>query len=407
MDSNWIYLSDIASISSGGTPSKNHPEYWNGDIPWVSAKSMDADSLNSSMLYITNEGVSAGSCMAKPGDILLLVRGSGLFKRIPIIWVDKAMAFNQDIKRLSVPDHDDARYLYFWLQSQRSVISQNLEMTGIGAGKIDMNYLSEMPVWWPDKTVRKRIVVCLDSMQKLRTCLTQTNGHLLELLMTEYRNVINSIDTYGCIEDLGTVVGGATPSKKREEFFTTSGISWVTPKDLSNTTNIFIEHGATDITDAGHQSCSTKLMPAGSVLFSSRAPVGYVAIAAKEVCTNQGFKSVVPSDNIGTAFVFCFLRDNAKEIEKAGSGTTFVEVSGRAMRHFAAPIPSAEQARSFSSYAGPLLDAIKNNENEIAALAQLRDALLLKLMSGEIDVSKIELPTTPEQIVQTNGRLSE
>lgn len=180
MDSNWIYLSDIASISSGGTPSKNHPEYWNGDIPWVSAKSMDADSLNSSMLYITNEGVSAGSCMAKPGDILLLVRGSGLFKRIPIIWVDKAMAFNQDIKRLSVPDHDDARYLYFWLQSQRSVISQNLEMTGIGAGKIDMNYLSEMPVWWPDKTVRKRIVVCLDSMQKLRTCLTQTNGHLFE-----------------------------------------------------------------------------------------------------------------------------------------------------------------------------------------------------------------------------------
>ncbi|PLS28629.1 integrase [Bifidobacterium parmae] len=223
--------------------------------------------------------------------------------------------------------------------------------------------------------------------------------------MAKYCDVVDSIDTYGCIEDLGTVVGGATPSKKRKEYFADSGISWITPKDLSNATNLFIGHGATDITDAGYQSCSTKLMPAGSVLFSSRAPVGYVAIAAKEVCTNQGFKSVVPFNNIGTSFVFCFLKDNAKEIEKAGSGTTFIEVSSRTMRHFVAPIPSVECAQSFSSYAEPLLNAIKNNENEIAALVQLRDALLPKLMSGEIDLSKVELPMPSARTAPTNGRL--
>ncbi|WP_164514651.1 restriction endonuclease subunit S [Bifidobacterium goeldii] len=302
------------------------------------------------------------------------------------------------------PKNDNCiRYFYYLLKNL------HLQQRQIGTSQplITQKVLNTIEVCPHHIDDQRRIAHILTSLDNQIDCLNQTNGHLLELLMTEYRNVINSIDTYGCIEDLGTVVGGATPSKKREEFFTTSGISWVTPKDLSNTANIFIEHGTMDITDAGYQSCSTKLMPAGSVLFSSRAPVGYVAIAAKEVCTNQGFKSVVPSDNIGTAFVFCFLRDNAKEIEKAGSGTTFVEVSGRAMRHFAAPIPSAEQARSFSSYAGPLLNAIKSNENEIAALAKLRDALLPKLMSGEIDVSKVELPTPPEQSSATNGRLSE
>ena len=224
--------------------------------------------------------------------------------------------------------------------------------------------------------------------------------------MIGYRQLVASIGSYGYIEDLGTVIGGATPSKKRTDFFTSAGISWITPRDLSNSSNVFIAHGATDITDEGYRSCSTKLMPAGSVLFSSRAPVGYVAISSKEVCTNQGFKSVVPFDDIGMAFVFCFLKDNAKEIEKTGSGTTFTEVSGKAMKNFSAPIPSDKQAQQFGSYAEPLLAAIQNNENEIMRLEQIRDTLLPKLMSGEIDVSKVELPTPPEQAqTSTNGRL--
>ena len=219
-----------------------------------------------------------------------------------------------------------------------------------------------------------------------------TNGYLLELLLTEYRKSFNDLEPNGTIADLGDVVGGATPSKKNKAFFTASGIAWITPRDLSGTTNVFIGHGATDITRDGFDSCSTKLMPQGSVLFSSRAPVGYVAIASNSVCTNQGFKSAVPRPEVGAAFIYCFLKLNAKEIEKAGSGTTFIEVSGKTMKSFPAPVPTVDASKWFSAQTQPLLNSIRSSEKEAVLLAQLRDALLPKLMSGEIDVSKVELP---------------
>jgi type I restriction enzyme S subunit len=193
----------------------------------------------------------------------------------------------------------------------------------------------------------------------------------------------------GTIGDLGNVVAGATPSKKLRDNFTANGIGWITPRDLAKTSSIFISHGATDITDKGYCSCSATLMPKGSVLFSSRAPVGYVAIAAESLCTNQGFKSVVPHDNIGTAYVFCFLKENAAAIENTGSGTTFIEVSGRIMKDYPAYIPEEHACKSFSQLAGPILELIRINEKARCNLEMLRDALLPRLMSGDIDVSRI------------------
>ena len=100
------------------------------------------------------------------------------------------------------------------------------------------------------------------------------------------------------IADLGTVIGGATPSTKKEENYEGGTIAWITPKDLAGFTGRYILRGERNITECGLNSCSAKMMPAHSVLFSSRAPIGYIAIAGQEMCTNQGFKSVVPNDNI-------------------------------------------------------------------------------------------------------------
>ena len=95
----------------------------------------------------------------------------------------------------------------------------------------------------------------------------------------------------GTVVDLGEIVSGATLSTTEENYYTTNGIAWITPNDLSdNEHNMFVFHGERDITEAGLSSCSAILMPAGSVLMSSRAPIGYLAIAANPVCTNQGFK---------------------------------------------------------------------------------------------------------------------
>ena len=109
--------------------------------------------------------------------------------------------------------------------------------------------------------------------------------------------------TIGTISDLGTVVGGSTPSKAKPEYYTESGIAWITPKDLSINKSKFVSHGENDITELGLKNSSAAIMPEGTVLFSSRAPIGYIAIAAGEVTTNQGFKSVVPKPGIGTPFV--------------------------------------------------------------------------------------------------------
>ena len=132
-------------------------------------------------------------------------------------------------------------------------------------------------------------------------------------------------------------------------------------------------------------------MPPGTVLFSSRAPIGYIAIAANELCTNQGFKSVVPKKTIGTAFVYCFLKANLPTIENMASGSTFKEVSGSIMKSVPATIPDQESISHFNDFAKPRILEQKNLEAENRSLATIRDSLLPRLMSGELDISKIAL----------------
>ena len=195
----------------------------------------------------------------------------------------------------------------------------------------------------------------------------------------------------GTISDLGNVVGGSTPSKAKPEYYTEHGIAWITPKDLSVDKSKFISHGENDITDLGLKNSSAVIMPAGTVLFSSRAPIGYIAIADGDVTTNQGFKSVVPKPGIGTPFVYYFLKYNLPTIEGMASGSTFKEVSGSTMKAVPAVIPPQELIAEFNNFCTPLFDQQRCLEMENRQLAQMRDSLLPRLMSGEIDVSAVSL----------------
>lgn len=132
-------------------------------------------------------------------------------------------------------------------------------------------------------------------------------------------------------------------------------------------------------------------MPKGTVLFSSRAPIGYMAIAADEVTTNQGFKSVVPKPEFGTAYVYYFLKQNLSVIESMASGSTFKEVSGSTMKTVPAIIPDENTIAKFNEFCAPLFVQQQLLGEECQNLAALRDALLPRLMSGEIDVSNIQL----------------
>ena len=269
---------------------------------------------------------------------------------------------------------------------------------------LSVKTLAKQEILLPPLSEQLKVAEVLASLDEKIELNARINGCLEEMLLARYRDDFTGPITEswkkGSISDIGTVVGGATPSKKHAEFFCSDGIGWITPRDLADNPNKFISHGATDITQEGYNSCSTKLLPEGSVLFSSRAPVGYIAIADSPVATNQGFKSVVPRDEYGTAFVYCFLKENTERIKEAGSGTTFVEVSGKTMKDIELPLPDHSLCSDFSQWANPLLKQQATLEKESAKLAALRDALLPKLMSGEIDVSEVD-------ITQPNSRLYE
>lgn len=165
------------------------------------------------------------------------------------------------------------------------------------------------------------------------------------------------------ISDIGTVVGGATPSTKKPENYEDGKIAWITPKDLSTFTGRYIERGERNITEVGLRSCSTQLLPKNAVLFSSRAPIGYVAIAANEVCTNQGFKSVVPNENTDPLFLFYLLKYNKDKIEGMGSGTTFKEVSGSTMKNIVVNVPADKGVQEkIASILGSIDNKIEENE---------------------------------------------
>ena len=397
-------LGDLVNLFSGGTPNKGRADYWNGDIPWISAKSMYEDFLSSSDLFITESGLRAGSKLAQKGTILLLTRGSGLFNRIPICWTECGLAFNQDVKNIVSKDENVIlnQFLFYWLYGNKTDISAILETTGIGAGKIDTERFLNMQINIPSISEQKQIIRAIEPIFSKIELNKRINHNLEEQALALYKSWFVDFEPFkggdfvdselglipegwrvGTLSELGDIVAGGTPSKTKPEYYTNNGIAWLTPKDLSIKCNKFTARGEIDITEDGYKNSSAKLMPRGSVLFSSRAPIGYISIAKGDICTNQGFKSVVPT-YAGTAYLYYWLCENTEAIEAQASGSTFKEASGSLMRSFPALVPEKSVIDSFEKELSPILNEQEILEEEINHAEQIRDSLLPRLMSGEL-----------------------
>ena len=191
------------------------------------------------------------------------------------------------------------------------------------------------------------------------------------------------------MEDIADVIGGGTPKSKEKRFFDGGEIAWLTPADLSGYTAKHISRGARNITEAGLNSSSAKLMPAGSVLFTSRAPIGYVAIASNEISTNQGFKSfVLKSKEISPDYVYWWLKGNKQLAESFASGTTFLELSGSKAKKLPIPIAPPEQQKrivakieELFSHIDAGIEALKKAKQ---LLKQYRHTVLKAAVTGEL-----------------------
>ena len=134
------------------------------------------------------------------------------------------------------------------------------------------------------------------------------------------------------ISDIADVIGGGTPKTAIDEYWN-GDIPWLAPRDLTGYDKVYISHGDRFITEDGLKNSSTKLMPKGSVLLTSRAPIGYIAIAKNEICTNQGFKSLVPKqDKCISEFLYYWIKNSVDYLQQLGTGTTFAEISGSVVK---------------------------------------------------------------------------
>lgn len=192
------------------------------------------------------------------------------------------------------------------------------------------------------------------------------------------------------ISELADIVGGSTPKTDRTEYWEGGTYHWVTPKDLSVISVPVLLDTERKITDAGLAQISSGLLPKGTVLLSSRAPIGYLAIAEVPFAVNQGFIAMKPRSGISNIFLLRWAHASYEEIISNANGSTFLEISKSSFRPIRTVVPPSPVMDAFDQMSQPLYRKVVENERESRTLAALRDALLPKLISGEIRVKDAE-----------------
>lgn len=339
-------------------------------------------------------------------DILINSTGTGTLGRVSIYHqIGQQCTVDSHVTIVRSSKDIDATFLGYNLINQQ----YNIESLATGStGQTELpraRLASEIEILLPPLDEQRRIAGILGSLDDKIELNRRINANLEAQAQALFRSWFVDFEPFrdgpfvdselgkipqgwkvGTLSEIGDVIGGGTPSKIVPEYYTDNGIAWITPKDLSTNNCKFTSKGETDISELGYKNSSAKLMPRGSVLFSSRAPIGYISIAKNEICTNQGFKSIVPK-KAGTCFIYYFLRNNTSKIESMASGSTFKEASGGLMKSLEVIIPSNKILTAFEETIQPLFNMQEHNEDENARLSALRDTLLPKLMAGEIKIT--------------------
>ena len=315
--------------------------------------------------------------------------------------------------KLMVLRHNDKinpQYLFYILKS-KSVIEELQMLAESRSGtfpQITFSELANLSIMLPPLSDQEKILSILKSLDDKIELNRQINDNLEQQAQALFKSWFVDFEPFkdgefieselgmipkgwrvGNLDEICDIVGGGTPSKVRTDYYCDNGIAWITPKDLSISHAKFTSKGELDITQEGYNNSSTKLMPQGSVLFSSRAPIGYISIASNELCTNQGFKSLVPK-TAGTSWLYLYLKHNVTAIEAQASGSTFKEVSGSLMKLQKVVIPTEKTIfDNFELTADSIFSTQKLLESEIQNLELLRDSLLPRLMSGGLKINEI------------------
>ncbi len=279
-------------------------------------------------------------------------------------------------------------YLWMWFRRPEFDRYARFKSRGSAHEFFEWDEMCEVYLPVPDIATQRKIVAEYQAVEARIAANEKLIAKLEDTAHAIYKKMfVDDIDPehlpdgwrMGTLDDLGELVSGATPSTEISEYWDDNGIPWLSPADLSRKKTLYMSRGAKSISSLGYKSASTRMLPAGSVLFSSRAPIGLMAIANNELCTNQGFKSIVPKTEIGTEYAYYVLLNLRERIANENTGATFSEVSGSSLKLYEAIIPNTVATQLFSSRISPIHSHIRNIERENRSLHNVCDILLSKL----------------------------
>ena len=334
-------LRDLCKFLSGGTPSIDNNEYWEGDIPFVSAIAMHDTHIEKTPLHLTEKGVSNGSKQLKAGNLLLLVRGSMLWNKIPICYNDVDVAFNQDVKGIIPNNNTTSLFLLNWVLSHENRIKYMVTGTGIGAGKLDSEDLLALNVKLPSLTEQKKIEMFLSLIDErittqiriIKELKLYRNALIFRLLTPKDKWIRLSIG------DVAHVIGGGTPDTNIEDYWN-GNIQWFTPSEIGK--EKYVTESERTLTQNGLDNSSAKILPPNTILLSTRATIGECSIAKQECCTNQGFQSLI-ANKVTPEFLYYLIQTKKKDLLSKASGSTFAEISANEVRKIHICIPSTQE----------------------------------------------------------------
>jgi len=424
-------IGEIADIVGGSTPSTADPSNFNGDIPWLTPKDLSGPHdryVSRGERNLSRKGLESCSAQLLPAGTVLVT------SRAPIGYAAIAknpIATNQGFRNLIPKPGFDSEFLYYWVKAhveelQRYASGSTFqELTGTALAQIR---ICVPPL--PEQRAIAHILGTLDDKIELNRRMSETleamgralfkawfvdfepvrakmegrwqrgqslpglPAHLYDLfpdrLVESELGEIPEGWEVKRIGDLAEVFGGSTPRTDRSEYWEGGTHHWVTPKDLSALSVPVLLDTERKITDAGLSQISSGLLPKGTVLLSSRAPIGYLAIAEVPVAVNQGFIAMKPRPGISNLFLLRWASAAQEEIVSHANGSTFLEISKSSFRTIRVVSPSSSIMNAFDRISRPMYRKVVESERESRTLAALRDALLPKLIRGEIRVKEAE-----------------
>ena len=266
-------------------------------------------------------------------------------------------------------------------------------ISGAVQPKLNKASLTSIPFYLPeDKQEQRTIATILSSLDDKIDLLHRQNQTLEAMAETLFRQwfVEEAQEDWeeGKLDDVISVKGGTTPSTSIAEFWD-GNIYWTTPRDLSNHNSVFMFTTARKITEKGLSQIGPGLLPVGTVLLSSRAPIGYLAITEVPLAINQGYIAIICNKIISNYFMYLWCKSNMEYIKNSGNGSVFQEISKSVFKEMSITIPPEAMLKKFDEEIESTFLKIKTNQFQIQTLETLRDTLLPKLMSGEVRVGYV------------------